>query len=307
MVRLQSSLGRGLAVAVAVFGLVSLSHAQGSDSDAALMARGKYLVEGVAGCGNCHTPHNPDGTLNQKMAFAGEFVIKDPPIASPKVGGFIAYAPNITPDKETGIGNWTVDQIIYAIRNGKRPDGSLLGPPMSFEFYRHISDRDVRAIAMYIKAQKPIHNVVPASTYYSPLAPYGPEVTHVPEVPRNDPVRYGEYLAGPVGHCMDCHTPRVMGVLKRNLLGEGGNLYVKPFGFSWSAVSANLTPNPEHGLGKWTDAEIKRAFTTGIAKDGHKLKAFMPFALYAHISEKDQNDIVAYLRSLKPEPPPDKE
>jgi mono/diheme cytochrome c family protein len=288
--------------AVAILGLVSLGHAQ--DDEASLMARGKYLVEGVAGCGNCHTPHNPDGTLNQSMAFAGEFVIKDPPNASKEVGGFVAYAPNITPDKETGIGTWTRAQIIYAIRNGKRPDGSLLGPPMSFEFYRHISDHDVKAIATYIMAQKPIHNVVPKSQYFVPLQPYGPEVTHVPEVPRDDPVRYGEYLAGPLGHCMDCHTPRVMGVLQRNLMGEGGNVYVKPFGFTWTAVSRNLTPNPEQGLGKWTDAEIKTAFTTGVAKDGSKLKAFMPFQLYAHISEQDQNDIVAYLRSLKPLPPP---
>ncbi|HEX5047335.1 MAG TPA: cytochrome c, partial [Gammaproteobacteria bacterium] len=102
------------------------------------LTHGRYLVETIAGCGNCHTPHLPDGSLDESKAFSGAFVIEDP--------GFKAYARNITPDMETGIGSWTDDQIVNAIRNAQRPDGTFLGPPMSFAWYKRMSDTDVRAI-----------------------------------------------------------------------------------------------------------------------------------------------------------------
>jgi mono/diheme cytochrome c family protein len=260
------------------------------------LTHGKYLVETVAGCGNCHTPHLEDGSLDESMAFAGAFVIEEP--------AFKAYARNITPDMETGIGSWSEDDIVKAIREGVRPDGKILGPPMSFGFYRHMSDTDAHAIAAYIKTVKPIRNVVPESTYNIPLNGYGPPVTSVPDVPRDDPVKYGEYLAGPIGHCMDCHTTYVEGVIDMNQLGRGGNVYAKPFIYDWAAVSANLTPDPDVGLGMWTDAEIERAITEGISRDGRELLPFMPFGLYKKMQPRDLDAIVAYLRSLPPLGPP---
>ena len=256
------------------------------------LTHGRYLVETVAGCGNCHTPHLPDGTLDPDKAFAGAFVIKEPV--------FTAYARNITPDMETGIGSWSVDDIVKAIREGVRPDGRVLGPPMSFIFYRYMSDTDAYAIATYIKSVKPIHNEVPPSEYKIPLPGYGPPVEHVADVPKDDPVKYGEYLAGPIGHCMDCHTTYVNGAIDMKQLGRGGNVYAQPFGYTWAAVSANITSDKAAGLGDWTDDEIKYAIQHGVSRDGRKLLPFMPYSLYAKMQPSDLDAIVAYLRSLPP-------
>jgi mono/diheme cytochrome c family protein len=255
------------------------------------VTRGEYLVETIAGCGNCHTPHLPDGSLDPNLSLAGAFVIEEPV--------FKAYARNITPDMETGIGSWTEDQIVKALREAVRPDGKVLGPPMSFHFYNKLSDNDAYAIAAYIKTVPAIRNVVPESTFQIPLAAQ-PPASNVPDVSPADPVKYGEYLAGPVGHCMDCHTTYVMGQIDYAQLGRGGNVYTRPFIYDWAAVSANITPHPEAGLGQWTDAEIKRAITEGISRDGRTLLPFMPYGLYKKMTDSDLNALVAYLRSIPP-------
>jgi mono/diheme cytochrome c family protein len=256
------------------------------------LEHGRYLVETVGGCGNCHTPRLPDGTPDPTKNLAGAFVIEEPV--------FKAYAPNITPDMETGIGSWSEDDIVDVLHNARRPDGKYLGPPMSFIWYRNMSDTDARAIAKYIKSVPAVRNEVPRSTYQIPLNGFGPEVTSVPDVPKTDIVKYGEYLAGPVGHCMDCHTTYVMGQIDMTQLGRGGNVYSKPFIYDWAAVSANLTSHPTAGLGSWTDAEIKHAITEGESRDGRKLLPFMPYWLYKKMEPSDLDAIVAYLRSLPP-------
>lgn len=256
------------------------------------LTHGRYLVETVAGCGNCHTPHLPDGLLDPSKKFSGAFVIKEPV--------FEAHAANITPDMETGIGAWSKDDIVHAIRNGQRPDGTYLGPPMSFGWYRGMSDTDVQAIAAYIKSVPAVRNTVPKSTYQFPLTGYGPPVTHVPDMPKTDQVKYGEYLAGPIGHCMDCHTTYVAGRPDMKQLGRGGNVYTNVFNLGVTAVSANITSDTTAGLGSWTDDEITRAITTGVSRNGRMLAKIMPFALYAKMEPSDLNAIVAYLRTLPP-------
>ena len=184
------------------------------------------------------------------------------------------------------------------------PDGTFMGPPMSFGWYKRMSDTDVRAIAMYIKSVPAVRNEVPASTFSIPGGPpaniYGPIVTSVPDVPKTDIVKYGEYLAGPIGHCMDCHTTYVMGQIDMAQLGRGGNVYTKPFIYDWAAVSANITSHPEAGLGAWSDDEIKRAITKGISRDGRELLPFMPYWLYDKMEPSDLDAIVAM--SLDPHP-----
>src|SRR5581483_9525267 len=102
--------------------------------------------------------------------------------------------PNITPDRETGIGAWSAAQIVTALRTGRRPDGTLIAPPMPIEFYRGLGDRDAEAIAAYVKSLKPVHHAVARSHYRVPLPPsYGPEVAHVAEPDRGDKVAYGAY------------------------------------------------------------------------------------------------------------------
>jgi mono/diheme cytochrome c family protein len=262
------------------------------------LEHGRYLVETVAGCGNCHTPRLPDGSPDNSKNLAGAFVIEEPV--------FKAYARNITPDMETGIGSWTEDQIVDAIRNARRPDGTFMGPPMSFGWYKNMSDTDAHAIAKYVMSVPAVRNDVPRSTYMmGPDGPrqgniYGPIVTSVPDVPKTDIVKYGEYLAGPIGHCMDCHTTYVMGQIDMNQLGHGGNVYARPFIYDWAAVSANITSHPEAGLGSWTDAEIKRAITEGVSRNGRELLPFMPYWLYKKMEPSDLDAIVAYLRTLPP-------
>ena len=257
-----------------------------------LMERGKYLVESIAGCGNCHTPQGPKGPIMEK-AYAGGLRIPEP-------NAFDVYTTNITSDKETGIGTWTVEQIMTATREGRRPDGSLIRPPMPIALYRGLSDRDARAIAVYVKSLKPIRNRPPKSTYKIPLPKsYGPPVGKVSAPPRSDKVKYGAYLAGPVGHCIECHTP--MGNSGRpdfkNRLGAGGRAFHGPWGVT---ASRNITPHKSDGVGAWTDPEIKRAITTGVSRNGSKLGPPMGYQYYARMSAADLNALVAYLRSLKP-------
>lgn len=253
--------------------------------------RGKYLAEGIVACGNCHVARGDKGQPLADKGLSGGMLFDTP--------GFKAYAANITPDPETGIGKWTDAQLAKAIREGVRPDGSLIGPPMPIEFYRHMSDEDLRAIVAYLRAQPPVRNEVPKSVYNIPLPPnYGPPVGQVKAPPRANKVKYGEYLAE-IGHCMECHTPRNgKGMLQMSRKGAGGQVFPGPWGKS---VSRNITPH-ETGLKNWTDAEIARAIRTGVRKDGQPLKPPMAFDFYKNINDADMAALIAYLRTLKPVP-----
>jgi len=259
-----------------------------------LVGRGEYLVESIVGCGNCHSARTDEGELIDGLEYAGNFVIEEP--------GFRAYAPNLTPDPETGIGNWTDQEIERAIREGIGRDGQVLGPPMAFPFYRDISSTDMAAIIAYLRSVPAVENIVPRSTYTMELPPsWGPPVDlPVPDVSRNDPLAYGRYLTHTLGHCTDCHTPLVMGQHDFSRIGAGMNLFHAPFGFEWSVLAANITQRDTLGIGTWTDDEIKRAIVDGISQDGRELLPFMGFNYYAKISDEDLDAIVAYVKTLPP-------
>lgn len=207
--------------------------------------------------------------------------------------------PNITLDPETGIGNWTDQQIITAIRSGERPDGSLIGPPMPIGLYNRMSDEDAQAIVAYLPSVPPVKNKVAKSEYPFPLRA-APDVSGVLAPPRSDKVRYGEYMASPLGHCIECHTPMIPGQGRdfANRLGAGGFTMSAPGG--GEIVASNITPDRETGIGAWTDVEIKRAITQGERRDGGKLVPIMAFAHYHTIGAEDLDALVAYLRSIKP-------
>src|SRR5437867_3458769 len=96
-----------------------------------------------------------------------------------------------------------VDQSSEPVPRGR--DGKTLGPPMPYDLYRRLADNDVKAMVAYLRTVAPVRNVVPRGQYKIPLPDsYGPPVGTVPDPPRQDPVKYGEYLAGPVAHCMEC-------------------------------------------------------------------------------------------------------
>jgi mono/diheme cytochrome c family protein len=259
-----------------------------------LRERGAYLVTTIAACGNCHTPKDAAGRAIGGRHLSGGLEFDIPPAH--------VVVPNITPDADSGIGKWSEAQIVTALRDGRRPDGTIIGPPMPIDFYRQISDRDAAAIAAYLRSVPPARHQVGRTQFKIPLPPaYGPPVTNVEEPPRTDRIAYGGYLAGPVGHCMECHTPfAAPGHLDMSRLGAGGRELPVFNAAGGLTVSRNITPDPDSGIGKWSDAQLKRAITAGIRADGTKLTRTMAFDWYAKMTPADLDAIVAYLRSLKP-------
>jgi mono/diheme cytochrome c family protein len=273
-------------VALAAFFSLVAASAQAAGS----LERGKYLMESVVACGNCHMQRDPQGQPLFDKGLSGGMVFEDAP--------FRAVAANITPDRETGIGKWTDAQLVKAIREGVRPDASLIGPPMPIPFYRSMSDDDVASIVAYLRAQSPVRNAVAKSKYNMPLPPnYGPPLKAVMAPRAADKLRYGKYLAD-IGHCMECHTPRDgQGQLVMSKIGAGGQVIPGPWGQS---VSRNLTPH-QTGLKDWTDEQVAHSIRTGMDRQGQPYKPPMAFAFYKNIRDPDMAALIAYLRSLKPQ------
>lgn len=270
------------AAAMVLFGTMALSQ----DDD--LVARGSYLVNGALACGNCHTPRGPDGQFVEGMELAGGFEINEMP-------AFQAFVPNITPDNETGIGTWTDDEIIRAIREGVTPEGEI-GPPMPIFTYNNMSDDDVRAVVAYLRSIPAVHNEVPESTYNIPKALPGPAAGD-PAPPATDPVAYGGYIANALAHCFECHTPAdETGAPIMAMLGAGGFPFQEtPLGM---IRSANITQDPATGLGDWTDDEIRRALTEGISRNGEILFPLMPYGFFQSMTAEDIDAVIAWLRTV---------
>jgi len=281
--RSLSKLNLALAAWVAVILLAGSSDAE------TLLERGAYLVEGVAACGTCHArPGEESADIPGDLAGGIRFRLR----------GQVAYAANITPDPETGIGSWSEQDIVRAIREGRRPDGTRIAG-MPYELYGRISDRDALAIATYVRSRKPVRNAVPRIEAKSATRTPAAAVTSVPEVPRTDPVRYGAYLAGALGRCIECHTPSSDSGPPDydRMLGAGGVVFTGPWG---EAVSGNITPDDDTGLGEFTDAQIRGMIIRGLRPDRSRVGRPMAHTYYRRISDQDLDAIVAYLRSLKP-------
>jgi len=260
-----------------------LAHAQTA------VERGEYLVRGPAGCGNCHTPLGPEGFVAAQEL--GGRLVED-------IDQFTAYAPNITPAGR--VAQWSDDELAKAIREGIRPDGTVIGPPMPFSMYKGLGDEDLAAIVAFLRTLPAVDNEVPASTYRIPLPPaYGPPVESVTAPPRGVTVEYGAYLAGPVAHCMECHTPMgPQGPMLDTALGQGGFEFHGPWGTS---VSSNITSHQD-GIANWKDDELKKMIREGVRPDGKPMLPPMPYPFLARMTDEDLDAIVLYLRSLPPLP-----
>lgn len=268
-----------LAAASMVFG-ASGALAAGS------VERGDYLVNTIMGCGNCHTPVGPEG-FDTSKSLAGALVDDSPAMH--------AVSANITPGGR--VKDWTDEQFAKAIREGIRPDGTLIGPPMPFEVYGGISDDDLASIVAYLRTVPAVENDPGVSKYNIPLPPaWGPPITTVAAVPEGVTVEYGAYLAGPLGHCIVCHTPQLpTGQFDfENQLGAGGLEFAGPAG---TIVSANITPN---GLGKYTDEQLATLLTHGTRPDGSVLSPPMPTYFLANLKPDDVQALILYLRQLPP-------
>jgi mono/diheme cytochrome c family protein len=264
--------------------------------------RGNYLVNTIMACGNCHSPRDASGKTIAERALSGGLTFPTPV--------FVATAPNITPDVETGIGSWSDAEIKRALVEGMRPDhGHFAGVPlaaiMPANFYKALLPDDLDAIVAYLRTIKPVRNAVPDPVYKAPVHrdPYPDAEAGFSKAMFSDPVRRGAYLVT-IGHCMECHAERTRGVSDyRNGLGRGGRVFPPPPGAPDGApdsVAANITSDSTAGIGAWSDPEISQAIIHGISRDGHSLKPPMAFAFYAGLKQADLADIIAYLRTLPP-------
>ena len=253
--------------------------------------RGEYLVRGPAACGNCHTPQGPNGP-DMANELGGFMVEKNP--------AFEAWAVNITPGSR--VADWSDAELARAIREGIRPDGSVIGPPMPIGLYRGLSDDDLMSIVMFLRTVPASANETPFSTYNIPLPPaYGPPIDSVPSIPAGVTVEYGEYLAGPVAHCMECHTTfGEKGPMFDTHLGAGGFAFHGPWGTS---IAPNLTPHPD-GIPEYTDAELRTIITKGMRPDGSPMMPPMGYGYYATMTDDDVDAIILYLRQIPPLPSP---
>jgi mono/diheme cytochrome c family protein len=264
--------------------------------------RGDYLVNTIMACGNCHSPRDANGQMIKEKAFSGGQTFNTP--------AFIATAPNITPDRETGIGSWSDAEIKHALVEGMRPNhGRLAGVPlaaiMPANFYKALLPDDLDAIVAYLRTVQPVRNEVADPVYKAAIRrePYPDAEIGFSKAMFADTVGRGAYLVT-IGHCMECHSAWSKGVSDfKTGLGRGGRVFPpregSPEGTPGS-TAANITPHATSGIGAWTDQEIGRAITHGVARDERPLKPPMAYAYYAGLKQADLGDIIAYLRKLPP-------
>jgi mono/diheme cytochrome c family protein len=252
--------------------------------------RGGYLVNTIMTCNNCHTPMGPNGPQFDK-ALSGGLRFNEPP--------FDVTASNLTPDPETGLGKWADADFKTALQEGRRPSGVHLAEVMPTGFYKVLTPGDLDGIVAYLRSIKPVSNKVPDPVYKMqiPHQIFPGAEKPMSEADFGDKAQRGRYLAT-IGHCMECHTPfgpPGTGVDFQNSMGKGGREFKGPWGVS---ISRNITSSKAKGLGDWSDADVKRAITQGVRKDGTKLKPPMGFGYYAKMTDGDVDAVVAYLRTL---------
>ena len=272
---------RGLFLCVLILGC---SHAQiplprlaATDASA---SRGEYIVRTVAVCGGCHGDHLSGGREFRDW----------------RIG--VARASNLTPDPETGLGNWSEAEIVRALRNGVRKDGRLLAPVMPYEWFHEMSDSDALAVARYLRSLPAVRNPVTQNPNFifkagRALFLHPLSGTTVPE-----PANRGAYLTQHAGLCADCHTQRTGLLQKPDKTRLFGGMTKPPKDFP--VKPPNITPDPTRGIGKWSEADFDKAMRTGVRPDGRKLDPFMPWPAFAKLTDEDLHAMWEYLRTVKP-------
>jgi mono/diheme cytochrome c family protein len=258
------------------------------------LARGRYLVDGVLGCFGCHT----DADWSKPGA---------PPVAGKEGSGHVwsdqnlpwLVASNITPDKETGIGNWGDDALARAIREGIGNDGRALFPKMPYPNYRQMSDEDLASVIAYVRSVPAVRNQLPTTKMPFPLNFFiqnvPTPVTAVVAAPdQSTPVARGSYLAR-MSSCADCHTPQEKGQPLPGMDFAGGFILKEPTG---DVASANITQAPS-GIVYYNEATFLQAMRTGKV-GARPLHASMPWAFYRKMNDEDLKAIYAYLKTIKP-------
>lgn len=254
--------------------------------------RGLYVAT-AGGCVGCHTEAKPDAP-----AYAGGRALKTP------FGVF--YGPNITPHLEAGIGRWTEQNFVQAMRFGRRPDGAHYFPSFPYPSFTQIADQDLSDLWAYLRTLAPSARKNQPHELRFPFGwraliwgwklLYFKPGAFMPDPARNATVNRGGYLANALGHCGECHTPRnFLGGPKKDRYFAGAKL-------GGDATASNLTPTR---LKKFTDDYLREVLQTGLTPDGDVLSDAMAEVVQnmtSKLSRQDLDAVIAYLRSLPPLP-----
>ena len=263
------------------------------------LEKGRYLAEALTGCIACHSPIDESRAGDFPQAgfeYAGR--------VWPEGSGFPGkiVAPNISPDPETGIGQWTDGEIVRAIREGVSRDGRPLFPLMNYPAYRDLTDEDVLAIVAYLRTRKPIKRDNGRTDLDFPV---GMMIRTVPQplegtAPGLPPagVERGRAMLK-VLLCGECHTPRDgrgNPVAGKELAGGS------PFTGSWGVVyAANITSHQSTGIGAYSDDDLKRALKEGKNRAGRELWV-MPWSVTRNLTDTDIDALIAALREVPASP-----
>ena len=261
---------------------------------AVLGATGAPAQPATGGCG-CHTEKGSKQINAGGRRYDGPF-------------GTV-FSANITPDRQTGIGGWTDEQVIAAIRLGRRPDGERLIPVHPYPVFNGMAADDLRALVAYLRTvpavnrpNQPKRITVPLfESVFLPawLAAFAPRETPPLAAPVSGRER-GEYLVRVLGHCGECHTPRGLTQASDNSRFLAGTAKGPE-----DAVVPNITPDGETGL-TWSEEEIADYLETGNKPDGDVAGSLMMQVIqgttagYRDLTRSDRLAIARYLKSIPP-------
>lgn len=258
------------------------------------VAQGRYLFH-AALCAVCHTAED------------GQYLAGGRPIESP-FGTF--YSPNITPDRRYGIGGWSDEDFVRALRQGLSPDGKHYYPAFPYTSYTRLRRDDVLAIKAYLDTVEPVaqpnrqHDLVWYADWRWPLGLWKWlyfEPGEFEADPSHDVVwNRGAYLATAAAHCGECHTPR-------NALGapEEGRRYSGAENGPEGETTPNITPNKKQGIGAWTPSMLSFYLEIGMDPKGDFAGSLMAKVIdqgTAKLSAADRHAIATYILSLPPIP-----
>ena len=255
--------------------------------DATQIARGEYLAR-AADCMVCHT--SPD-----RKPYAGGFAFSLP-------FGTL-YSTNITPDKETGIGDYTDAQFLAALRRGVRDDGARLYPAMPFTSYTFLTDADALAIKAYLFSLAPVHGPDRANTLSFPFNQrwllgiwswlFNPDQRFQANPAQSPEWNRGAYVSEALAHCGECHTPRNLAFALNNRKKFAGAVTA-----GWRAY--NITSDPGTGIGGWRE-DVFVYLSKGHAMGHGTAAGPMGEAVddsFSHMAPEDVRAVVTYLRSI---------
>ena len=263
------------------------------------LERGRYLVEGVAHCFECHAEHDFKKGLGQPKPGtkgAGEIVKNEEFDGVPFPEGLTH--PNITPDKKTGAGTWTDAQFEQAIRHGIGHDGRELLDFMPYAFFRSMTDEDVASVVVYVRSLPAVKNQLPKRNLPFPVKlNLHPEMEPPLAPDASEQVKHGWYLVR-IAQCNDCHTPSDEHGKARTDMMFGGGARLK--GAWGDVVTPNITPDPS-GISHYDETMFIKTIRTGRASGGvRQLNPLMPYSYFRNMTDDDLKAIFAYLRSVKP-------